>query len=145
MGKQGDDQVSLRTAFAALERNIQPKHLETADEITSMESGCQYQPVAHVHVFDSDGADKLPEPWETWEAVSQDFSDETVVALKATRKGPPSQLQAHAWPTLERQRDAAIVAPAGSGKSLAFLLPSFIRFAKLRNQLPSTTCSSELP
>ncbi|KAF7272602.1 hypothetical protein GWI33_014638 [Rhynchophorus ferrugineus] len=67
----------------------------------------------------------IPKPLLTFEQAFYNYP-EILVELKKAKFEKPTHLQRQAWPILLSGEDMICIAQAGSGKTLAFLLPAFI-------------------
>jgi len=80
------------------------------------------------------------EPWDTWDKVKKNkgFPGGLIAFLQTQTDHEgcgfiqPTIVQAYSWPVLQNGKDLVGVAKTGSGKTIAFLLPGFVKLRKLK-------------
>ncbi|KAJ4799069.1 hypothetical protein LUZ62_050315 [Rhynchospora pubera] len=75
--------------------------------------------------------DNAPPPLSTFESAN--FLPEILKELHHAGFKHPTPIQAQSWPIALAGNDLVAVAKTGSGKTLGYLLPGFIRIKRLRN------------
>jgi len=82
------------------------------------------------------------EPWKTWDLCSGPwkFPNGLMQFLIDAGFKSPTPIQAHTWPVLMDGKDVVGVAKTGSGKTLGYLLPGYIKVK--RDQMKSQIDSS---
>jgi len=81
------------------------------------------------------------EPWRTWDECngSWKFPNGLLAFIIDAGFKCPTPIQAHAWPALMDRKDVIGVAKTGSGKTLGYLLPGYIR-VKREEMNPDFNC-----
>uniref|UniRef100_A0A5B6Z9C4 RNA helicase n=1 Tax=Davidia involucrata TaxID=16924 RepID=A0A5B6Z9C4_DAVIN len=75
--------------------------------------------------------DNVPPPFTSFEATG--FPSEILREVHHAGFSAPSPIQAQSWPIALQSRDIVAVAKTGSGKTLGYLIPSFIHLKQHRN------------
>ncbi|KAG0612450.1 hypothetical protein M758_6G028900 [Ceratodon purpureus] len=73
----------------------------------------------------------VPAPFMSFEAAG--FPPEVLKELLKAGFQAPSPIQAQSWPIVMQQKDVVAVAKTGSGKTLGYLVPSFIHLQNHKN------------
>ncbi|KAL3636634.1 DEAD-box ATP-dependent RNA helicase 14 [Castilleja foliolosa] len=75
--------------------------------------------------------DKVPQPFTSFAATG--FPPEILREAQQAGFSAPTPIQAQSWPVALQGRDIVAIAKTGSGKTLGYLLPGFIRLKERKN------------
>ncbi|KAI8031230.1 hypothetical protein LOK49_LG01G04012 [Camellia lanceoleosa] len=75
--------------------------------------------------------DNVPPPLTSFEATG--FPSELLREVKQAGFSAPTPIQAQSWPIALQKRDIVAIAKTGSGKTLGYLIPSFIHLKRTHN------------
>jgi len=90
-----------------------------------------------VHVFGPADVE-VPPPLTSFDEASQSFPPQMIQRLRSAGFTAPTPIQAHTWGIAVAGHDVIGIAKTGSGKTLSFLLPGFLRIMQGgRTQQPS--------
>ncbi|KAL3686205.1 hypothetical protein R1sor_004227 [Riccia sorocarpa] len=120
---------SLFASFR-LAREFSSSALLEVDSISSESSDLDVEAYKREHDVTTSGKD-VPDPFMTFDSTG--FPPSLMKELHCAGFDSPSPIQALSWPIALQMRDVVAVSKTGSGKTLGYLLPAFLRLQKNRS------------